>query len=114
VAGAFVAPATPASAHGADAPETTAFRTTVTGIAPPMRGLSVRTVEAGARLELTNDSGRTVEVLGYAGGRAGMAVPVGGPAGDRRRCRHDFRRRLAASGTTTGRECQAAGLSFAA
>jgi hypothetical protein len=67
VAGAFVAPATPASAHGPDASETTPFRTTVTGIVPPMRGLSVRTVEAGARLELTNESGRSVEVLGYAG-----------------------------------------------
>jgi hypothetical protein len=67
VAGAVVAPATPASAHGGDAPDATAYRTTVTQITPPMRGLSVRTVEAGARLELTNDSGRTVEVLGYAG-----------------------------------------------
>jgi hypothetical protein len=67
VAGALLAPATPASAHGGDAPEATAYRTTVTGITPPLRGLSVRTVEAGARLELTNDSGRTVEVLGYSG-----------------------------------------------
>jgi hypothetical protein len=67
VAGALLAPATPASAHGGDAPEATAYRTTVTGVTPPVRGLSVRTVEAGARLELTNDSGRTVEVLGYAG-----------------------------------------------
>jgi hypothetical protein len=67
VAGVLLAPATPAFAHGGDAPEATAYRTTVTGITPPMRGLSVRTVEAGARLELTNDSGRTVEVLGYAG-----------------------------------------------
>ena len=67
VAGAVVAPATPASAHGGDAPDATAYRTTVMQIMPPMPGLSVRTVEAGARLELTNDSGRTVEVLGYAG-----------------------------------------------
>ena len=67
VAGAVVAPATPASAHGGDAPDATAYRTTVMQIMPPMPGLSVRTVEAGARLELTNDSGRTVEVLGYSG-----------------------------------------------
>ncbi len=67
VAGALVAPAAPASAHGGDAPESTAYRTTVTGITPAMAGLRVRTVEAGARLELTNDTGRTVEVLGYAG-----------------------------------------------
>jgi hypothetical protein len=67
VAGAVVAPATPASAHGGNAPDATAYRTTATQITPPMRGVSVRTVEAGARLQLTNDSGRTVEVLGYAG-----------------------------------------------
>ncbi len=66
-AGALLAPAAPASAHGGDAPDATAYRTTVTGITPALPGLRVRTVEAGARLELTNDTGRTVEVLGYAG-----------------------------------------------
>ena len=67
VAGALVAPATPAFAHGGDAPDATAYRTAITGISPPERGLTVRTVEAGARLELTNHTGRTVEVLGYSG-----------------------------------------------
>ncbi len=67
VAGALVVPAAPASAHGGDAPESTAYRTAVTGITPAVDGLRVRTVEAGARLELTNDTGRTIEVLGYAG-----------------------------------------------
>ena len=67
VAGALVVPATPASAHGADTPSGTSYRTVVTAITPPQRGLSVRVVEAGARLELTNDTGRTVEILGYSG-----------------------------------------------
>jgi hypothetical protein len=67
VAGALVVPAAPAFAHGDDTPESTAYRTTVTGITPAVDGLHVRTVEAGARLELTNDTGRTVEVLGYSG-----------------------------------------------
>lgn len=67
VAGALAVPATPASAHGGDAPDATAYRTTVTGVSPAERGLTVRAVEAGARLELRNDTGRTVEVLGYSG-----------------------------------------------
>ncbi len=67
VAGAFVVPATPAFAHAADAPDATAYRTTVTGITPAVPGLSVRTVEAGGRLELTNRTGRSIEVLGYSG-----------------------------------------------
>ena len=67
VAGALVVPATPASAHGGDTPEATSYRTVVTAITPPPPGLSVRAVEAGARLELTNDTGRTIEILGYAG-----------------------------------------------
>jgi hypothetical protein len=66
-AGALAVPAAPALAHGGDAPESTAYRTTVTGITPPVDGLRVCTVEAGARLELTNDTGRTVEILGYSG-----------------------------------------------
>jgi hypothetical protein len=65
LAGALVMPAGPASAHGGDAPDATAYRTEVTGLSMSVPGLSVRAVEAGARLELTNDTGRTVEVLGY-------------------------------------------------
>ncbi|MEV4706425.1 hypothetical protein [Actinoplanes sp. NPDC049316] len=65
LAGALVVPAGPASAHGGDAPDATAYRTEVTGLSAAVPGLSVRAVEAGARLELTNDTGRTVEVLGY-------------------------------------------------
>lgn len=59
--------ATPAYAHSADAPTATDYRVTVTGISPALPGLTIRTVEAGARLELVNDSGTDVEVLGYSG-----------------------------------------------
>jgi hypothetical protein len=62
-----LAVAAPAHAHGADAPDGTNYRTTVTAVTPAIDGVSVRTIEAGARLELTNATGRTVEVLGYAG-----------------------------------------------
>ncbi|RZU52306.1 hypothetical protein EV385_4156 [Krasilnikovia cinnamomea] len=67
VAGALVAPATPASAHGGDAPDATAYRVTVSGVTPPEPGLTVRAMEAGARLELINHTGHPVEVLGYSG-----------------------------------------------
>jgi len=60
-------PATPAFAHDGDAPGATAYRTAITGISSPEEGLTVRTVEAGARLELTNETGHPVEVLGYSG-----------------------------------------------
>ena len=65
LAGAILVPAGPASAHGGEAPDATAYRTEVSGLSTPVPGLNVRVVEAGARLELTNDTGRTVEVLGY-------------------------------------------------
>ncbi|MFF5291190.1 hypothetical protein [Paractinoplanes globisporus] len=67
VAGAFLAPATPAFAHGGDAPDATGYRTSITGISTPEKGLTVRTVEAGGRLELSNTTGHSVEVLGYSG-----------------------------------------------
>ena len=65
VIGAIIAPATPAFAHGGDTPSATAYRTAVTGVT--LDGVSVRAVEAGARLELRNSSGHSVEILGYAG-----------------------------------------------
>ena len=67
LAGALLVPAGPASAHGGEAPDATAYRTEVTGLSLAEPGLRVRTIEAGARLELVNRTGRTVEVLGYQG-----------------------------------------------
>lgn len=59
--------AAPAWAHGADAPDGTDYRTEVTRLSPALPGLTVRVVEAGARLELVNHTGRPIEVLGYDG-----------------------------------------------
>ncbi|WP_410813268.1 hypothetical protein [Micromonospora sp. 067-2] len=59
--------AAPAAAHGADAPDGTDYRTRTSGVAPARAGLAVRVVEAGARLELTNRTGRAIEVIGYSG-----------------------------------------------
>ncbi|MER7457623.1 hypothetical protein [Micromonospora sp. NPDC126480] len=70
LAGAIVATlalAAPAAAHGADAPAGTDYRTEVTAVTPARPGLTVRAVEAGARLELTNTGDRPVEVIGYSG-----------------------------------------------
>jgi hypothetical protein len=64
---ALLALAAPAWAHGGDAPDGTNFRTQVTGVSPTLPGVTVRAVEAGARLELTNHGQATVEVLGYDG-----------------------------------------------
>lgn len=58
---------TPAWAHGADAPSGTDYRTEVTAVVPALPGVTVRTVEAGARLSLENRSASVVEVLGYDG-----------------------------------------------
>ena len=55
----------PAFAHAQDAPAATDYQTRIAAITPAMPGLSIRTVEAGARLELTNHTGRPIEVLGY-------------------------------------------------
>ncbi|GIF15462.1 hypothetical protein [Actinoplanes teichomyceticus] len=66
-AGATIVPATPAFAHGGEGANVTSYRTEITGVTGPLDGLSVRTVEGGARLELTNDTGRPIEVLGYSG-----------------------------------------------
>jgi hypothetical protein len=67
MAGAILVPATPASAHAGDTTSVSDYRVTVTGLSNPLDGLTVRVVEGGARLELSNDSGRTIEILGYSG-----------------------------------------------
>ena len=67
-AGLVVATAAPAGAHGGQGAErapASNYRTTITGVAPDVDGLELRVREAGSRIELTNDTGRTVVVLGY-------------------------------------------------
>jgi hypothetical protein len=60
-------PASVASAHGAHSPTATNYRTEITTVTPAPDGLHIRTIEAGTGLELTNHTGRTIEVLGYDG-----------------------------------------------
>jgi hypothetical protein len=64
---AALALAAPAAAHRADAPDGTNYRTSVTAVEPSPAGLTVRAIEAGGRLELTNRTGRPIEILGYSG-----------------------------------------------
>src|SRR5687768_14055795 len=55
--------AAPAAAHEAGA-SAADQRVRIVAITPPVSGLTVRFVEAGALLELHNDTGRMIEVLG--------------------------------------------------
>lgn len=66
----LVATALPAAAHGGPGgtdPPSSNFRSSVQGVDPPAPGLSVRTIDAGARVELVNRTEHTVTVLGYDG-----------------------------------------------
>jgi len=58
--------ATPASAHTVSGVGATNWRTTLIGLNPAVPGISVRVVETGSRLELTN-TGAELVVLGYEG-----------------------------------------------
>lgn len=60
-------PAAPAAAHGIDPVAGTNYRTAITSMSRTVPGLSVRTVMTGARLELANHTGRTIEVIGSDG-----------------------------------------------
>lgn len=62
-----VAMAEPASAHGVGGVQPTNYRTNVTGIVPPVPGLQIRAVDLGSKIELRNDTGHEVVVLGYQG-----------------------------------------------
>jgi hypothetical protein len=60
----LVALASPAAAHTVSGVGATNWRTTLSGISPAVPGLSLKIVESGSRLELTN-RGPEVVVLGY-------------------------------------------------
>jgi hypothetical protein len=59
-------PAAPAAAHGVHNVDGSNYRTTITST-PDVPGLTVRTIDAGDRMELTNRTGQAVEVVGYDG-----------------------------------------------
>jgi len=62
--------APPAGAHGGPAGShvpASNYRSRVLRVAPAVPGLEVRTIDAGARLELVNHTGHDVVVLGYQG-----------------------------------------------
>jgi hypothetical protein len=59
--------APPASAHTVSGAGAGNFRTTLTGLAPAVPGLTVKVVENGSRLSLTNTTGTDAVVLGYSG-----------------------------------------------
>jgi hypothetical protein len=60
-------PAAPAQAHPAGIQTAVDYRTRVTAVVPAVAGIQARYIADGSRLELRNDSGHTIEVLGYQG-----------------------------------------------
>jgi hypothetical protein len=62
-----VVAAAPASAHGVGGIQPTNYRTRVAAVTPATRGVVVRSVDLGTRLELQNDTSHDVIVLGYDG-----------------------------------------------
>lgn len=66
MAGLFLAPAA-ADAHSEAPTPATNYLTRITSMTPRVSGLSVRVIRNGMWLELSNRTGRTVEVLGYSG-----------------------------------------------
>jgi hypothetical protein len=77
--------APPASAHTVSGVPATNYRTTLLGISPPTPGLSVRLLDLGRRIQLTNHTRSDVVVLGYQGepylrlGPAGVFANLNAP-----------------------------------
>ena len=63
----LVVHAAPASAHTISGPKPSNFRSEIESIEPARPGVSVRVVDLGSQLELTNRSDTDVTVLGYEG-----------------------------------------------
>lgn len=65
VAAAAVAGAEPAHAHSVAGVSGSNFKTRLKTVTPPTQGLEIKVIEVGSRLELVNETGREVIVLGY-------------------------------------------------
>lgn len=65
VLGVVLLAAPPAGAHNVSGVGATNYLTTLDGVSPETAGITVRVVEAGSRLELTNTNDQEVVVLGY-------------------------------------------------
>jgi hypothetical protein len=59
--------AQPAAAHAVPGVQPSNFQTTVTGTTPQVPGLTVRAIDLGSELELRNETGADIVVLGYQG-----------------------------------------------
>jgi hypothetical protein len=57
--------AVPASAHSVSGVSATNLQTNLRSVTPAMPGLKVKVVESGSRLEVTNQTGKEIIVLGY-------------------------------------------------
>src|SRR5205085_5496325 len=67
VAALLVATATPASAHTISGPKPSNYRVRVVRVDPPVPGVTVRIVDLGSKVELTNNTNSDVIVKGYDG-----------------------------------------------
>jgi len=69
--------APPAQAHIQPQPDSSHYRSTITAIQPPVPGLALAVTGAGGSLTLTNHTGKTVVVIGYAGEAYLRITPTG-------------------------------------
>jgi hypothetical protein len=72
-----VVTAAPASAHTLSGPKPTNYRATIVSVTPAAPGVTIRVIDLGAKLELTNRSGSEVTVLGYEGEQYLRIGPAG-------------------------------------
>jgi len=69
--------ASPALAHSRPLPDSNHYRSTITAIQPPVPGLALAVTRADGALTLTNNTGKTVVVIGYAGEAYLRITPTG-------------------------------------
>jgi hypothetical protein len=69
--------ASPALAHSRPVPDSNNYRSTITAIQPSVPGLALAVTRADGALTLTNHTGKTVVVIGYAGEAYLRITPTG-------------------------------------